>query len=276
MGTTSKALSLLNLFSRTTPEIGLSEISRRSGINKATAFRLMTEMAEHGFVEQVGHAREYRLGPAFLRLAALREHNVPLKELAYEVLSEVADSTGETAHMSLLQGDALVTFSYAYSQAHGTSVRMEDAEILTFHGTSSGLAVLAFSSAEFVDEKLSAPLQKRTAHTITDPDSIRDMLPSIRSSGIAISIGGYEDDVFSHAVPVFDAKTNCIGAIAVAAPVSRMSEDHQHKIRHELLVQGCRLTRRIGGFLPNGFPENTNPDIEPLNNIQPAQTSAGA
>ena len=74
-------------------------------MNKATTHRLLGELAAHGFVEQVGSGREYRLGPAVLRLAALREAAVPMRELAQTVLAELAAATGETAHMSLLQGD---------------------------------------------------------------------------------------------------------------------------------------------------------------------------
>ena len=57
MGTTSKALSLLRLFSGSQPEIGLTELSRQSGMNKATVYRLMSDLAEYGFVEQVGADR---------------------------------------------------------------------------------------------------------------------------------------------------------------------------------------------------------------------------
>jgi DNA-binding IclR family transcriptional regulator len=254
MGTTSKALSLLEFFSRATPTIGLSELARRSGLNKATTYRLMGEMAAHGFVEQIGAGREYRLGPAFLRLAALREHAVPMREMAQSVLVGLSEATGETAHMSLLQGEILATLTYSYSQAHGTSVMMEDAEVLTLHATSSGLAVLAFSPPEFVDAVLSRPLAARTRHTLTDPKKIRALLPGIRAAGCAPSVGGFEEDVYSHAVPLFDAASVCIGAVAVAAPVTRMTEASRRLIRTELMRRTLDLTRLFGGFPPQDFP----------------------
>ncbi len=254
MGTTSKALTLLELFSRSTSNIGLSDLARRAGLNKATTYRLMGELAAHGFVEQVGSGREYRLGPAFLRLAALREQAVPMREVALNVLTDLAQETGETAHMSLLQGDILSTIAYAYSSAHGTSVMMEDAEVLTLHATSSGLAVLAFSPPEFVDHVLSKPLQARTRHTQTDPQAIRGLLPAIRTQGCAVSVGGFEEDVHSHAVPVFDAQSACIGAVAVAAPVARMTGALSERIRAGLMQKTRNLTRLLGGFPPAGFP----------------------
>ncbi|GHE87499.1 IclR family transcriptional regulator [Aliiroseovarius zhejiangensis] len=254
MGTTSKALSLLSYFSRAMPRIGLSELARLSGLNKATVHRLLSELAEHGFVEQVGAGREYRLGPAFLRLAALREKQVPVREVALQQLTELSNKTGETAHMSLLNGDVLSNLAYAYSNRHGTMVMMEDAEVLELHSTGSGLAVLAYSPASFVDEILSRPLIARTSQTLTDPADIRALLPAIRRQGMAVSTGGFEEDVISHAVPIFDARSACIGAMAVAAPVSRMTDALRHNICDKLMVHARQTTRILGGFPPDTFP----------------------
>ena len=44
MGTVSKALSLLTNFNQSRTEIGLSEIARLAGVNKATAYRLLSEV----------------------------------------------------------------------------------------------------------------------------------------------------------------------------------------------------------------------------------------
>ena len=78
MGTVSKALSLLGFFSQQQPEIGLSDMARLSGMNKATVYRMLCELQTNGFVEQAGNGRAYRLGAEVLRLAALREATVPV------------------------------------------------------------------------------------------------------------------------------------------------------------------------------------------------------
>jgi len=253
MGTVSKALSLLELFDRSRPCIGLSEMTRLSGMNKATVHRLLTELANHGYVEQVGSGREYQLGPVYLRLAALREAAVPTRELSQQVLRRLSDATHETAHMSLVQGDRLVTMGYAYSSAHGTRVMMEDAEALTFHGTSSGLAVLAYAPDDMVDRALGGPLPARTDDTVTDPDQIRQMLARTRETGIAEYVGGFEKDVHSHACPIFDSNHCVTGAMAVAAPVSRMTDELIATIRREVKHHALELTRLLGGFPPDTY-----------------------
>lgn len=254
MGTVTKALSLLDHFSRARSEIGLSDLARLSGLNKATTYRLLAELQQGGFVEQTGQAREYRLGPAVLRLAALREAAVPLRAMAAQALQSLSDITHETAHMSLLQGQRLSILAYACSPRHGTRVTMEDAQTLAFHATSSGLAVLAFSPPAMTDSVLQAPLEKRTEDTLTDPAAIRAVLDQVRRTGIAESVGGFEKDVHSHAMPLFDAQARVIGAMAVAAPVARMTPALKALIRRELRQHATGLTRALGGFLPHDFP----------------------
>ena len=254
MGTVSKALSLLNLFTHARTEIGLSDAARLSGLNKATTYRLLRDLQAEGFVEQVGTDRAYRLGSTVLRLAALREASVPLLSVSRQVLQELCDATGETAHMSALQGDRLVTTAYVYSPAFATKVTMDDAEVLALHATGSGLAVLGFAAPVFVERVLAAPLPALTERTITDPGQIRAVLAEVGKAGLAESIGAFEAEVHSNAAPVFDATGHPMGAIAVAAPMTRMTPDRRALIRTAVMEAGATLTRRLGGFPPDAYP----------------------
>lgn len=256
MGTVSKALSLLTYFNHGRTGIGLSELTRLAGMNKATVYRLMAELQESGFVEQTDGDRMYRLGPQVLRLAALREAAVPILSVSRRVLRDLSDETGETTHLSLLQGSQLNSLSHAYSPRHATKVTMEDAEVLTFHGTSSGIAVLAYADPEFAEKVLSQALPAHTPNTITDPQAVRQQMAEVRSSGIAQSIGGFEADVHSHAVPVFGPGQEVIGALAVAAPVSRMTAEQKISIPAALKRAGATLTHRIGGSAPADYPQD--------------------
>ena len=107
MGTITKALSLLNQFSRQRPEIGLIEMTKITGRDKATVHRHLSELTENGFLEQNAVSRLYRLGPAILRLASVRETNHPIRRILRPIVEEAAETIGELAHFSLLQGDIL-------------------------------------------------------------------------------------------------------------------------------------------------------------------------
>jgi DNA-binding IclR family transcriptional regulator len=250
MSTVSKALDLLDVFTRTRADIGLSDLARLAGVNKATCYRLMSDLAAHGFVEQTDAARSYRLGPAFLRYAALREAAVPMKEAALPLLTALAKESGETVHVSALVAGDLRTIAYAYSPAHAMKVMMEDADHLPFHATSSGLAVLAHMAPNARSAVLGSPLARRTVDTLTDPARLKERLALIRAQGIAESAGGYEPEVSSLAVPLFDALGRVSGALAVAAPAARLDDPHRARIRAGLCAAAPDMVRLWGGSAP--------------------------
>ena len=142
------------------------------------------------------------------------------------------------------------TTVHALSSRHGTRVTMDDASVLTFHGTGSGLAVLAFLPEPEIKAILSAPLKPHTQETVTDPKRIREQIAEVRRSGIAESVGGFEKDVHSHAAPIFDAEERVMGAIAIAAPVTRMTPELRSEIRAALAKGAQELINRLGGHVP--------------------------
>ena len=250
MGTVTKALELLDLFTRARPVIGLSDLARLADLNKATCYRLATELTDYGLIEQVGSTKEYRLGPAVLRLAALREAQVPTREAAMPILQNLANATGETAHLSLMMGQQLRPLAHAYSATHSTRVMLEETESFPFHATSSGLATLAFLPEPFQRLVLSQPLPQLTRLTETDPPTISARLETIRAQGWAESRGGYEADVHSIAAPLFNTFGHCIGALSVAALSSRMSDSQRSVIRPVLIHAAAEITSLWGGSLP--------------------------
>ena len=239
MGTVGKALDLLDLFSRSQPQLGLSQLARASGLNKATCHRLLTELESRGLLEQTGPAREYRLGPAVLRLSALREAAVPTREAAMPTLRRLAEATGETAHLSHLVAGKLQTLAFAYAARGGVKVMMEDADILPFHATASGAAVLAFGADS---ETLIA--------TAPDPETLRARIATTRARGYAETLSTFEKDVHSLAVPLYDATGTCTGALAVAAAAPRMTPALHATITRELSLAGTEITQLWGGQPP--------------------------
>ena len=256
MGTVGKALELLDLFTHRQPQMGLSQIARASGLNKATCHRLLQEMEACGLVEQTGPAREYRLGPAVLRLASLREAAVPTRDAAMPALRTLAEATRETAHLSHLVAGRLQTLAFAYSNRHAMAVRMEDADFLPFHATASGLVVLAYLDLAKSETILAAPLPQVTLTTTTEPAVLLARLPAIRAQGHAETDSTFEPDVHGIAMPLFDAQTTCIGSIAVATPSSRMTADQRQLTLTALAQAAAQITQAWGGRLP--------PDLETL------------
>jgi hypothetical protein len=62
-------MSILNSFTPTRPELGLSEVARATGLTSSTTHRLLASLQRHGMIQQGSRNGTYRLGPHLFRLA---------------------------------------------------------------------------------------------------------------------------------------------------------------------------------------------------------------
>ncbi len=256
MGTTTKALRMLDFFSLTGPEIGLSQMTRLTGYNKATALRLLTELVEYGLVEQDSDTKQYRLGSAVLRLAHLRESSFPTRTVARPFMKDCVEQSGECCHLALLDGFHLNTIAVEDSSAHSTRVVIDAAVRLPLHATASGLAVTAFGSPALREWVQTERLEQFTSSTIVDPAKLEPVLERVRTTGLAESPDGFEIEVHGIAAPLFDAKGLAIGSIAIATPSSRMNEELRQRIYAILLNASANITRAWGGSFPASFRQH--------------------
>lgn len=258
MGTITKALELLDHFTKARSEIGLGDFARLSGRDKATVHRHLAELEQNGFLEQDTVSRAYRLGPALLRLTAVREAAFPVRRLLRPIVTELAEDIGELAHASFLQGDMLSSVFHYDPMRHGTQVSFDAAEMLPLHATSSGLAVLAFATAETADRVLGQTLAAMTDKTITDPEILRGLMAEVRQSGTSQLDSAFDTEVTSQGAPLFGHTGQAIGAISVAVPRARATPDMLARIPPRLRQAAHAATLSLGGRYPD-LPQSDGP-----------------
>ncbi|WP_319824401.1 IclR family transcriptional regulator [Thalassovita sp.] len=248
MSVIAKALELLEHFTASRPEIGLSQFRRIAKHDKATTYRYLQALEQAGFVEQNPLTKAYRIGPAVLHLAQMRELTVPRKEGAREAIDTLAAETGETAHLSVLSGTTLHALLARESDKHGIRAII-DIRTLPLHATASGNCALAFGP----EDLFSAALQHMVAftpNTTLTEDQLRTAVETARETGFGYSYGGLEQDVVGLAAPVFDETGLLAGTVAVASVASRMTPEAQDFIKTKLAAASREITHRWGGVLP--------------------------
>jgi DNA-binding IclR family transcriptional regulator len=255
MGTISNALNLLGYFSEERHDIGLTEFRNLTGHDKATVYRYLSELEANGFLEQNAENKSYRLGPAILRLAAVRERSFPARQAVEPYVDRMSSELGELVHVSLLQKDVLSPLAYKDSQIRGTRVFFDQSELLPLHATSSGVATLAFGAEGLLDGILRKPLSRHTEATTTDPEALKTLVGKAQATGFAALDQAFEDDVSSIAVPIFGATEAAIGAVAVAVPSARMTEDLKTKIRSVLVNGSQDISAALGGKVPEALQQ---------------------
>ncbi len=250
--TVIKALSLLNLFSEKAPRLGLSEISRLSGLDKATAHRLLNTLETLSYLEQNPQTRLYRLGPAVLHLARIREATFPVSAIGRSVLESLSAATGETSHLSLLTGGALAPIADVESPK-ANRVSLSASETLPLHATASGIALLAFTPPPGVANLLQGKLKSFTPNTMTSREAVLAAIESARRVGYAIADQSYESEVYGIAAPIFGPGETAAGALAVATPCHRMTRELKALIIRAVMDAAVDLSRKLGQEPPASF-----------------------
>jgi DNA-binding IclR family transcriptional regulator len=177
-----RAVLLLDCFAPGGGPYRLTELARRSGLPKTTAFRLSGELVRLGLLEREGE--EYRLGGRLFELGSLVPRRSTLRETDLPYLQDLFEATNETVHLGVRDQHDVVYLERI--PGHG-AVRLPSriGGRLPLTCTAVGKALFAFSGPELVEEILDAPLRRLTPHSITDPARTCTAVEQAQASGVA-------------------------------------------------------------------------------------------
>lgn len=233
-----RALRLLALF-REQPELRLSVVRERLGVGQSTAHRLMAMMVYHGFALQDPRTRVYRAGPVLYEVGLAVVRNLDLRAVGHPILVRLAQETGETVHLGTLEG-ASVRYVDCVESASVLRVGSRVGQFSPAHATSLGKAMLAAMPLEAVHAIFPSPqLPAATAKTIGTLTDLLAELDRVRARGYARNNEEMVDGVCSVGVAVVHPVRGMVGALSVAAPVTRASAEQLHA-HAQRLADGAR------------------------------------
>lgn len=193
----------------------VSDIARRSNLHVATASRLIEELVGFGWLERDG--RRVRIGVRLWEVASRASPTVGLREAAMPFMEDLHSVVGHHTQLSVLDGDEVLFVERL--TAPGAAVNYTRiAGRLPLHASSSGLVLLAHSSAEVQERILQDALKVYTDKTIRTPRELRAALAEVRRQDFAFCAGHIYPETTGLAVPVRDAKGVVVAAVALVVP----------------------------------------------------------
>jgi DNA-binding IclR family transcriptional regulator len=253
-------VKLLELFlAADTDELGVREMSRRSGTSKSNVQRLATELAGCDLLEQNPVTGGYRLGLRLFELGSAVPVRRELHDAATAVLESLMHLTGETAHLGVLDGTHVV---YVAKVESDRSIRLSTnvGGRKPTYCTGVGKALLAFAGADVVREVVADGLDALTERTITDGASLEAELAEIRRRGYAVDDEEYEEHLRCVAAPVLDHTDAVIAAVSIAGPAHRMTDEELGTSIKAVLEGARQVSRNLGHRVDNGEPDHRHPD----------------
>lgn len=142
MSSLTQALRILKLLDPAQPQLRVGEVSRQTGIAKASVSRLLAELAEAGYLLRDPVNRSYSAGPALLVPAALFVQTSAHFQDLQALSARLAQDHGCASFISRLHADKLLIL--ALNRAVGVQgVSRDVGDRLWPFRTTSGRAMLA-------------------------------------------------------------------------------------------------------------------------------------
>ena len=227
-GSGYKVLAVLRQFAREAPDLGVTDLSRLTGIDKTSIFRALKALEHYRFVEQDPATRKYRLGYAIVELAGKKLKQMPLASIAQPHLARLSRETGETVQMSVLD-ECRVLYISVIESPQPIRVALGVGSHGPLHCTAAGKIFLANVTSADQERILSRPLKKFSPRTIVDPTKLRKELSDIRDRGWSTDDEGFVEHLRVAGAPIRDVTDRVIAAVAVGGPTIRVSRRHLEK-----------------------------------------------
>jgi DNA-binding IclR family transcriptional regulator len=219
----AKALQLLSAFSLRDRQASLAELATRTGIPRATAFRLLATLEEEGFVVKEGG--EYRPGFKCFIVGNVAAAGLDLRKEARPQLVKLRDETGETAQVAILDSWQVVYLERVLSRQAVGYMTSRAGAILPAYCTGLGKVLLAYRpESDVVGWASTQTFRALTPNTITTVERMVEEMRAIRDRGYGVDEQEREVGVRCIAAPIRDHEGDVVAALSVAGPSDRMPQ----------------------------------------------------
>lgn len=217
-----KGLEVLELVAANGEEVGLSELAQTLGWDKSTVFRLLTTLIRRGYVDQDAETKRYRLGFRILHLERQLFQSLDLPRMSRDVLTRLANATGEAAHLATLHQSQVIIIAQRDSPER-MAVNAHVGTIEPVHCTALGKAILMQVSDQALEEFLEAyDFVPYTPRTLTSREALLENVRRARAAGYAVDDEEFMPEVRCVAAPAAIPNSRLLHAIGISGPSSRV------------------------------------------------------
>ncbi|EKO3428607.1 DNA-binding transcriptional regulator KdgR [Vibrio fluvialis] len=227
-------------------EIGVSELSQRLMMSKATTYRFLQTMKSMGFVAQEGEADKYKLTLKLFELGAKSLEYVDLIELADKEMRYISEQTNEALHLGSLDENAII---YIHKIDSGYNLRMQSriGRRNPLYSTAIGKVLLAERDEQFVRDTLEGvEFIKHTDRTLENVEQLLEELALVRNQHYAEDNEEQEPGLRCIAAPVYDRFGHVIAGLSMSLPTIRFDEQRMGYYVDLLQTAGRNISLQLG------------------------------
>jgi len=234
--TLAKGLAAIEWMVRQQRDCRVTELAQAFGMARSNAHRTLQTLVECGWAVQDPGTSTYRPSLRLFELGAMVSEASDIGSLLRPHLAQLAQATGETIHLAVLDGAEIVYLDKfdsplpvaAYSRIGGRAAA---------YCVASGKALLAAAGlgVPALQECLGA-LEPHTKNSITDFDTLFSELERSRARGYAENREEWRIGVCGLGVPVLNARGEAVAAVGMSVPSIRFARTQARGLADHLMA----------------------------------------
>jgi DNA-binding IclR family transcriptional regulator len=242
-----KGLRILEILGNNDSPVTASELSKILLMNRSSTLRLLNTLKNRGFVSKPPNSKAFVLGPAVRSLANKNPWFQSLIQLSRKYLIQLADLTGEAAHIAILEGQrTLIVDNEMSPQAIGVTVRKGESGLIYCTAVGKAL-ILDYTKGELKKLLGSYTLEALTPKTITNLDHLFNQLKYYRRQGFVVDDEEYKPGVRCIGVPVRDVSGQIVAAVGISAPLIRLPSRQYREVGEKVSYVARWISSELGG-----------------------------
>lgn len=221
--------------------VSLKILSAETGLHPSTAFRILSSLAEHGFVERTSRGN-YQLGVKLMQLGSRVNSGVDIRKIALPLMEELRDRLGETVNLTVREGDEVVYIERALAKR---MMRVEQVigSRAPLHVTAVGKLMLGEQGEAAC--RSYAKRSKLPAYTVNTHTKVAALLEDCNAAaklGYALDNEEAELGVGCIGSLIRDAGGHVVAGISVSAPMERRRDEWTAQV----MAICAQLSKQLG------------------------------
>src|ERR1700693_3118688 len=249
----TRGLSILEALAETEGGLTLTDVAQRVQLPPSTAHRLLSTLQRMGYVYQAGDLGLWYVGLQAFTVGSTFLANRDFVAQSHAYMRRLMEQAGETANLAILDGTEAVFI--AQVQCHEmmrTLVKLGSR--VPLHASGVGKAIFAALPDEQIDAILKViGLPRITENTIVAPETMWAALRVIRQRGYSFDDEEHARSTRCVGAAVYDEHAEPLGAISLAGPSSRLSDERIRQLGPIVAHTAEELTQKLGGKWPHPY-----------------------
>jgi IclR family transcriptional regulator, KDG regulon repressor len=222
----------------------IDDVAARVGLTRSNTHRTLQTLMHAGYVERDPVNGGYRGTMKMFALGVRQLGQMDVRKIAPPAMQVLAKETGETVHLSVLDGADVIYIDKidsvqpirAYSMIGGRAPA---------HAVATGKALLAAQPGSYLDS-LPRKLPRFTAHTVVDRELLKAELAKAARIGYAVNRGEWREGVGGLAAPVYDGYDRPVAALGISGPLDRLTVARMKELAPRVVQVTAQLSKSLG------------------------------